>query len=208
MVKLIELTSKNDPHAAVAWDILESNFPREELEEREVVLGEIGTAEGHRVWIVHSLEGEIAGVVRGKLLPQMRCGWIVHMALAPAFRGKNLGQSMVQAAIDCLRQLAENQNSVYVGTLFEVEIIDESVPLAVIQIRQKRLQFFEKLGTTILTDNYSQPPTRPDTDWIRMNLILKPEPSLAYSRDELIRGFYREAFAVAENHSKVIQALS
>lgn len=208
MVKLHELTSRNDPHAAVAWKILESNFPREELEERDVVLGEIGTSHGHRIWLVHSLEGKIAGVVRGKLLSKLGCGWIVHMALTPDYRGMNLGTSMVQAAIDILRRLAENQNSVYAGTLFEVEIIDDTIPLAVIPIRKKRLEFFEKLGTTILTDHYWQPPTRPDTDWIRMNLILKAEPRLTLSRETLIRGFYQEAFAVAENHPKVIQALA
>jgi len=80
--------------------------------------------------------------------------YIEHIAVVPALRGQNIGTEAME--------IFKSQTKLPI--VFEVEIPDNPVA-------QRRIHFYEKLGFSIVTHDYAQPPYEDDEVLLPMKLM-------------------------------------
>lgn len=90
------------------------------------------------------------------------------------------------------------------GIYLEVERVEDAQQDQ--EARQKRLEFFKKLGAWLVTPSYIQPPSQPRQPPVALNLLFWGETRA--SPHELVSDFYEAAFGYNEGHPFVRAALN
>lgn len=192
---------------AMEWLIalLEATFPPEECETADEIRDQVRTGRGCRCWVIR--EGELrVGAIRGGHVPNTEFGWIIHVALSPEARGGGRGSRAIRQWAKEREQESAQEGRAYRGTVLEVERWEDAQTDAERAFREARLEFFRRLGAVRLTPTYTQPPARPDTPPVMLNLLWLGEPGIPPAT--IIASFYAGAFEMEAGHPFVEMACS
>lgn len=198
---LRRVASPSDPLGDEILDLFESLFPPEELEPREVIREE-WSGSPFETWIVEE-GGRVGGLCRGRVSPRGDWCWIVHVGLRADLRGRGWGAPLLLQGINAIAQGHPEVK----GTILEVERAEDAPTPDDLDMRQRRLAFFAKLGAVELTSTYIQAPVRPGMPPVPLNLLWLPRSPETPDKPRLIEGFYQAAFDLSPSHPYVQSAL-
>lgn len=205
-----ELLSDADPALAGYLELFIDSFHawgREPVPELVAQIRKRGQQEPERIrnWVAE-VDGKVAGMVRGGLMPTAGAGIVIHIAVSPAFRGARLGERLIHHAHDAYYAEAAAAGVPFVGTLFEVERVRDAESEAHREENLARLRLFERIGCTLVSASYTQAAL---TDWLPampLNLLLLPGEA-PFERGALIRDFFADFWGYDATHPFVVRAL-
>lgn len=148
-------------------------------------------------------QGALVGLARGAADAESGCGWIIHLALVPSFRGGGRGATAFHHLVNFWH---EEVGAGFKGVFLEVERASDAADAAERAAREKRLAFFDRLGAQTLCQGYIQPPSAAGQPTVTLNLLWVGEP--ISDKEEAIRTFYRIAFQLPPSHEWVRASLS
>lgn len=198
-----ELLSPRDAAVPSFLDLMEQLFPPEEREPREEIAATLGKPGSLRSFVVED-DGQVSGLCRGVLVPEVKGGWIVHIGFIPSARGGGRGAKLFREM-----EAALAAGGPYEGTIVEVERLEDAQESEK-QGRQKRLAWFGGMGAIPLASTYIQPPSSSATPPVLLNLLWVPavgKTGVPLRPEEMIKGFYAGAFGLDEQHPYVLSAL-
>lgn len=148
------LSSIQDPHFNEAWQLYEISFPKEErrrLGVQEKIMG--NTAYNFEVILE---DGKILGFILWWGFRDMV--FVEHFATNPELRGQGYGKTILQEFLNRGKR----------PVILEVELPEPG-------IKQRRITFYERLGFTLNTHHYVQPPMQKGCGAIPLYLMSYPE---------------------------------
>ncbi|MEM3671495.1 MAG: GNAT family N-acetyltransferase [Thermoprotei archaeon] len=208
-----EILSRSDPSLPEVVNLYVASFPENEREDPSFLQrsldplslsspGKIGTAH----LLVIEREGWPFGFAFCSFLPTAQMGFHAYIALAPTERGKGFGRRLLVCAEERMRLDALFLGLPYRGSICEVERIEDAKDETDRRTRIRRVHFYERLGSRVISTTYTQPALSPDKDPVPMYLMWR-EAEGGLSRQEIIQKFYSEVYGLPEGHPYVIGAL-
>lgn len=205
-----ELVSDADPALPGYFELFIESFHawgREPVPELIAQIRRRGAGEPERIrnWVAE-IEGDVAGMVRGGLMPTAGAGIVIHIAVNPKHRGARLGERLIRHAHEAYARESRTQGVPFVGTLFEVERARDAENDAHREENLARLRFFERIGCTLVSASYTQAAL---TDWLSpmpLNLLLLPGDA-PMERERLIRDFHRDFWGFEADHPYVVRTI-
>jgi GNAT superfamily N-acetyltransferase len=204
-----EITIAADPILDQVHALYEACFPlNERVPVRDLVeqLGPAPPAAYARHLLVSEAGGRLAGFASVLYLREVRCGFVMYVAVHPDFRNVGLGSRILAAAIESCRADAAHEGAHLKGVLMEVERVEDSANLRERASREARLRFFARHGAKILSDTYLQPPAWVGGPEVALNLLYLPGAERWPDR-QIIPEFYRAAFSYGSDQPAVLAAL-
>lgn len=150
----ITLFSIGEPYFNTAWHLYETSFPKEErrvLEVQKTIMG----YPAYNFEVI--LSGtEVIGIILWWGFKEIV--FVEHFATSPELRGKGYGKTILQDFMDREKR----------QIILEVELPEPGIKL-------RRIAFYERLGFTLNTHTYIQPPMQKDCGAIPLYLMSYPE---------------------------------
>eukprot|EP01012_Entosiphon_sulcatum_P023615 TRINITY_DN2870_c0_g1_i1.p1 TRINITY_DN2870_c0_g1~~TRINITY_DN2870_c0_g1_i1.p1 ORF type:complete len:565 (+),score=93.17 TRINITY_DN2870_c0_g1_i1:68-1762(+) len=156
------------------WEIYETSFPDSERESREQILRE-AESEG-RTYAV-KLNGSTVGLTVIHFLREVRCAFLVYVAVSSHLRSLSLGSKLLKFVFaDCERYYLEQGGGPALGVVLELEVLDEGESEEDNAMRLRRTRFYERLGAVLFTGPYMQPPVNGPP--VPLSLMFRPNPGV------------------------------
>lgn len=134
------------------WDIYEAAFPRDEREPKEVILRSLEDGLGLAVRMRHA--ADTVGLATLQYLPDLRCEFLVYLAVDGRLRGAGLGTRLFS---ETLRLAGARQGGAEPDLVWEVDDPAVAKDAAERAKRERRLRFFGHQGGALLPCAYKQP---------------------------------------------------
>jgi len=214
METIPQLLAITDPYSVMAqqmFEIYQYSFPVEEQEpvaylQREIEASALKNNQGEGGLYV------LGGIVEGELKVfcifhysiQYRLGFISFIAVKQDAKGKGYGSWMFQEVLEYLRK---QPNKSLRGVCWEVDIPDEAGTVTEKVIRNKRIRFYEKNGSKVLSHiGYTAPPITeklpPVTYYLMYKSFEKAPDSLSFQwQKNMLEFIFFEIYEVDENNA-------
>jgi len=176
------------------WSIYDGSFPREEREPREAILRSLadglGTAIRMRSLPTGGKPTDTVGIATLQFLPDVRCLFLVYLAVDGGRRGTGLGGQLFAETLrlGCLRHGGGDLDLVW-----EVDDPATAKDETELRRRERRLRFFDHQGGRLLPYPYKQPAVDRVAP-VPMRLMWKPRAggpaAFQGSAADLIRSIY------------------
>ena len=137
-----------------AWQLYESSFPQEERRTLEVQ-GKIMKNTEYNFEVILSGDSVLGFILWWEFKDMV---FVEHFATSPELRGQGYGKTILQEF------LKRSQRPV----ILEVELPEPG-------IKERRIAFYERLGFTLNTHNYVQPPMQKGCGELPLFLMSYPE---------------------------------
>lgn len=138
------------------WRLYAESFPSTERESPEVVLATLRAGTG---FVLRGrLEKLTIALASVHLLRQPPMPFLVYLAVAPAWRSKQVGTAIFERTWSAAASRYREEGSASPGMVWEVEIPELASDQHELEQRRRRISFFEALGARILPQRYFQPP--------------------------------------------------
>jgi GNAT superfamily N-acetyltransferase len=197
---LRKIAEVSDPAFAKAISLYESSFVSDERVDSDFVRSRL--EEGSRFEIVEVvLESSFIGFAMLDAI-EVRPGWllgeILYFAIDPNVRGRGYGEVVYGLILDRFADASTNQGLKFAGLLYEVERPELALEEHDRKLRQRRLDFYCRLGGRPLEGiDYVQPSLGEGKVEVHMHLVYHAmKPYLAISDKELHREFMLQMWGV------------
>lgn len=176
---IAELHSSKDPRFEALLALFHQEFTPETREPDEQLIAEVDgqwpLPYRYFVWA----DPDVEGFIRFVHLPQTEALFVIHVAVAPASRGKGIGSQLLAA----VRATAPG-----------LPIVCEVDP-------EEAMDWWRGRGARTVTPSYTQPALRPETKPVPFHLMAIGEP-----KPTLVADFYREVWELEPDHPFVQRA--
>jgi GNAT superfamily N-acetyltransferase len=162
------------------WKIYKGSFPKNERVDRKILIRNLAKNPSHM--IIRLVENSnTVGLAILNLFENVSISFLGYLAIDPEKRGQSLGSELFNcAAFETKRRLTE-KGVEFKGMVWEVEIPDLADNPKDKIIRESRISFYNKLGATLLTDDYVMSSVSSEHEDLKMYLmILGVEESLSH----------------------------
>jgi GNAT superfamily N-acetyltransferase len=184
---LIELTDIRSEIAHQAFNLYEASFPPAERDPVEVIKERILRREHNDQqsdtishFLIVKREAQVLGLASYAYFDSTRLGFLFYLAVDPALRGQGLGAWLLQKINARLSQDASAcGGSPPRGLMWEVERpLDAETP-AEQEMRQRRIQFYQRNGAVLLDQvDFLAPPLAPDLPSVMYHVMFLPSQGL------------------------------
>jgi GNAT superfamily N-acetyltransferase len=162
------------------WALYDSAFPAEERDPRAVITN--GLARGV-VDVVRACVGAaLFGFAIVHRLQQLPVAFLVYLAVIPEARGRGIGQALFH----------EVERRSPGGVVWEIDVPSLAPNATERRIRERRKLFFERLGGTVVSTSYLQPPINSPHP-VPM-LLMASGPARNSAASDLIDAVYRDKY--------------
>lgn len=166
MIQFQKITSVHDPLFSTVYNLYCNAFPANERRTWEGLEFELTYQKQFFANAIFK-EEKVVGLLHFWTFDQFY--YIEHLAINPAFRGQNIGTEVMT--------FFKSKSTMPI--VLEVELPNSAASV-------RRIAFYQKLGFTILNENYIQPPYEPGGTPVPMHLMTD-EPAFAELYFDLIR---------------------
>jgi GNAT superfamily N-acetyltransferase len=187
------------------WAIYDESFPASEREPRAVILGSVRQGVGVAA---RARRGQtVAGLATVHLLRRPAAVFLVYLAVAPALRGRGLGGPLLEDVYRVAADRLARAGAPLAGLVWEVDAPALAATADERQRRERRIEFFRRLGGALLPRPYAQPPLQ-GTEPVPMRLMYRPAAGAGWpdgaAADALVRAMYFEKYGAANGISAEI----
>ncbi len=195
--KIAEVT---DPAFPKAISLYESSFVPDERVDSDFVRARL--EEGSRFEIVEILQdGGFIGFAMLEAI-EVRTGWllgeILYFAIDPNLRGRGYGEEVYGLIRERFEEASAQESLNFAGLLYEVERPELALDESDRKLRQRRLDFYCRLGGRPLEGiDYVQPSLGEGKEEVHMHLVYHAmKPSLEINDKELHSEFMLQVWGV------------
>lgn len=182
-----------------AHSLYESSFIPDERIDSDFV--RVRLEEGSRFEIVEVLLDEafigFAMLDAIEVRPGWLLGEILYFAINPDLRGRGYGEKVYGLILQRFEKASAKQELNFAGLLYEVERPELALDEDDKKLRQRRLDFYRRLGGRPLEGiDYVQPSLGEGKQEVHMHLVYHPLASLVINDQDLHREFMRQVWGV------------
>ena len=156
---------------AAFWRLYAESFDGAEREPPDVIVRSLDLGSGIALRAV--AHPQTVGLATAHVLDGPGVTFLVYLAVDPGWRARRLGRALFDAADAAGRERLEARQRMSTGIVWEIDDPAADVSAAELNVRLRRLAFFEKLGGRILEGPYVQPPVDGHTP-VPMRLMFRP----------------------------------
>lgn len=164
-----DFESKEKAHSSW-WKIYEDSFPEEERADPKNIIKY--HPEGAGVALRVRKGDETIGIAYFFLLEDTPVSYLTYLAVKKDWRGKSLGTQLFDCAKKETVQRFAKKGVHSNGMVWEVEIPDAAKTAEDKQTRERRLDYYKKIGGTICSKDYFVPPLSKDGEKLNMYLMM------------------------------------
>jgi GNAT superfamily N-acetyltransferase len=195
--QLIELTETDSDMARQAFALYEASFPPAErvpveamkrsIEHWAHVRPENGSMSHFKIAI---RDEQVLGLSSWSYFPKPRLGFLYYLAVDPAIRGQGLGDWLLQKTLEHLPSDASICGGAPPrGLIWEVERPAEAAAPAERDLRQSRIDFYQRSGSRLLPQlDFLAPPLAPGLPEVPYHVMFLP--SSGFQGDTASRSFH------------------
>jgi len=171
------------------WQLYFDSFPVEELEPKEMIINAIHNNEAF------ALAAKINKVTVGLALIYIATTppniFLDYLAVSNEYRNREIGTKLFFYSFEIGLNKLKEKKLTPIGMFWEIADPGSTKSPEQKKIREKRQEFFSKLGGKIVPINYLQPPVHPGSDVIKMLLMVFTQiPDEKFSKEILVNLIY------------------
>ncbi|MDO9391999.1 MAG: GNAT family N-acetyltransferase [bacterium] len=189
---IVEIKSGSDRFLKPLFELYDRSFPPLVREDSKNIRQSINDSNikgsvGGFHFLAASVKGVPVGFITLTYLPVENLGFVGYVVVNEKYRGRHIGRSLIGSAKEALDKDAVKAGKKSCrGVLFEVETEDLAENENDKEVRQKRIEYFEKLGAGKLPVDYWQPPMRSNEPGVKLHLMYYSNNKVVPKKDELV----------------------
>jgi len=177
------------------WNLYAESMPANEREPRDVILASVRTGDAGLTRARHA--AATVGFAVTHLLKRPAAAFLVYLAVDAQHRSGGIGSRLFEHAWSTAETAAARRGSELLGMIWEIDDPQRATDDAERKRRERRREFFMRLGGTPLPAAYQQPPVN-GPEPVPMLLMWRGKPGRARPPvPELVRAVYFEKYGAA-----------